>query len=797
MNAQASTISEQKRRTVPPYFTEVKERAHARWNQLEADPDLAGPWQQLFRQVQSPRHVLSELLQNADDAGAKSASARIEGDTFVFEHDGADFNADQFASLCRFGFSNKRKLHTIGFRGIGFKSTFSLGSSVEVVTPTIAVQFSRKRFTEPSWTNGAPEIHVTRVSVRIEDAGRKKELQKNLQEWSNSVASLLFFQSIQRLSISGTAIERKVVGPGPVPDSELVTLTGAGSRMLIIVRSEEEPFPIEAMDEVRQERIGGDDDFSLPPCRVELVLGLEGEQRLYVILPTDVRPSLPFSCNAPFVQDPARMGIKDPVISPTNRWLLSRLGRLAAQAMSSWVGSSQLPMDDRVQAYTLLPDPESSDDTIAGECKDQVVESFVKAIPKNVLLTSGGGLTTGDRCIAPPPELYPIWTESELVRLLGTKGQSVLAAEVDGRHRQRLERWKWLTTISKATVLASLENSSAVPKPDGWQSLVSLWAFVQSALPYDWQGQARRKLRILPVEGSDQLASSLVAVRLSANKAQLSEGDWQFISARLKVIDRQWLVHLASPQRPKAKEAEVLWQAARDLLQAIGLDGATSADVLVLRAYQDLLQQKTIPIADLVRLTHVIASLDATVPEDFQYVSRDSHLRQINNGLAADMGGALEMLLPDDYANEHLLHGAYCQDIHSCPQQQWRKWVLSEKSGLRTFIGFEPVRSTFYGWDKLKAFVEERGGEMPTSLTLKTHYFRIDDHDFNEDLFAHWTELAEADSLIWTKVTNLIATDPSASWKSRSNAKVVQPGNTYNHTVHCGDVAASWVTRPA
>src|SRR6201998_1813725 len=129
---------------VPEYFSRIKDGASRRWNQLEADPELAGPWRQLFKQVQSPRHVLSELLQNADDAAATKALVRFEDDVFVFEHNGDDFTDEHFASLCRFGYSNKSNLHTIGFRGIGFKSTFSLGDAVELYTPSLAVRFDRK-----------------------------------------------------------------------------------------------------------------------------------------------------------------------------------------------------------------------------------------------------------------------------------------------------------------------------------------------------------------------------------------------------------------------------------------------------------------------------------------------------------------------------------------------------------------------------------------------------------------------------------------------------------------------------
>ena len=135
----------------PAFYETIRQKAAGRWDQLEQDPELAGPWHQLFKQVQSPRHILSELLQNADDAGATEASVRIENQTFIFEHNGEDFSDEHFASLCRFGYSNKRALHTIGFRGIGFKSTFSLGDCVKLFTPSLSVCFHRRRFTEPHW----------------------------------------------------------------------------------------------------------------------------------------------------------------------------------------------------------------------------------------------------------------------------------------------------------------------------------------------------------------------------------------------------------------------------------------------------------------------------------------------------------------------------------------------------------------------------------------------------------------------------------------------------------------------
>ena len=234
----------------PDYFRSIQERATKRWDQLEADPELAGPWHQLFKQVQSPRHILSELLQNADDAGASEARVSIKNERFVFEHNGEDFIEAHFASICRFGYSNKRALHTIGFRGIGFKSTFSLGDRVELFTPTLAVAFERARFTEPHWIESYYQTSgTTRVEVAIANPLLRREVEKNLDEWLKSPVSLLFFKNIRRLRIGDSEVHWQSLGPGPIAESEWMALDEKTDDSFLLVRSGEEAFPVEALDE--------------------------------------------------------------------------------------------------------------------------------------------------------------------------------------------------------------------------------------------------------------------------------------------------------------------------------------------------------------------------------------------------------------------------------------------------------------------------------------------------------------------------------------------------------------------
>ena len=324
-------------REKPAFFDEIRLRAARRWDQLEADPELAAPWRQLFMQVQSPRHVVSELLQNADDAGATDAAVRIEDGNFIFEHNGGDFTEEHLSSLCRFGYSDKRALHTIGFRGIGFKSTFSIGDQVEVFTPSLAFSFHRSRFTEPRWLEEDVDTHGwTRVRVTIRDVHRQEEVAENLNEWLGNPLSLLFFRTIRAVQIGERTVRWRHIRPGPIADSEWMALDGKEDDEVLVLRSGEEAFPEEALAEIRAERLLPDDDAGdFPPCRVELALGTR--DGLYAVLPTGVETKLPFACNAPFNADPARLKIKDPGISPTNRWLLRRAGELAGSALLQWL----------------------------------------------------------------------------------------------------------------------------------------------------------------------------------------------------------------------------------------------------------------------------------------------------------------------------------------------------------------------------------------------------------------------------------------------------------------------------
>lgn len=790
----------------PTFFFGIQDRARRRWAQLKADPELAGPWIQLFRQVQSPRHVLSELLQNADDAGAHCVNARIEDDVFVFEHDGADFSEADFASLCKFGFSNKRNLHTIGFRGIGFKSTFSLGDPVEVWTPSLHVLFRKDRFTLPEWSDNPEPVSSTMIGVRIEEQGRAKELQKNLDEWAASPASLLFFRNIAELRINDKVVRRQYHDAGPVPGLLGVELAGNITAQLITFRSAEEEFPPEAIEEVKQERITHDID--LPPCSVEIVLGLPGAQRLYVVLPTDVRIDLPFCCNAPFVQDPARMAIKDPAISPTNRWLLRRLGKTAAACMLVWLRTEQLDMEKRADAYRLLLSPMGAQGGLGDDCATLIrdgFQAFIEAEGSSMLLTSGGDLAPPKSCLAVPAALYQVWSPEGLVSIFGRGEQHLLASDVSCEATRRLVGWKWLDLLSEQDALQRLTMDSGVgvrpPRPPAWHQLLALWRFVNDAVKYDYNGSERRSTMIVPVETDLHLHAAAEVVRVSGNPAAVNEGDWRFLSDLLLVVDREWLDFLktaTSDVRDAGPAQGRRFEWLTDLLRVLGLEGSTPIDKVIAQAGQKLRVRQPLDLEDdVVRFTHIVAAINVQVPADFYYATRRLELWPISRGIICADSASIADLLPGEWAKSHLLHLAYATASARCSAEQWRRWARSDKSRLNQFARVESSVKFFWNQRDFEEFLRSRSASSPTSYSYRSRKFEVEDYDFDPDLISHWEQLAASCRDAWVQILAFVLEDDVRFWldTSQAEAREVSQGGNYKKRVDCGAIPAKWLVR--
>ncbi len=779
----------------PSYYENVRTKAAMRWNQLESDPELAGPWHQLFKQVQSPRHILSELLQNADDAGATEASVKVENDVFIFEHNGEDFTEEHFSSLCRFGYSNKRALHTIGFRGIGFKSTFSLGDRVELFSPSLSIAFDRARFTEPKWNDASySSSDLTAVRVAISDSHRKAEVLKNLAEWLKSPVSLLFFKNIRQLQIGEDILKWRMLGHGPVPNSEWLSLSEEGHDRHLLCRSTPENFPEEALTEIRQERLLSEDEQAdFPPSSVDVVLGAEG--RLYVVLPTGVRTNLPFACNAPFVQDPARMKIKDPEISPTNRWLLERIGRLAATSMIAWLRNENSPQAEKANAYSWLPKDEYNDAELEGICADIVTRSFIEEIEgEQILLTESGDLVMSDRCVAIPSPLFDVWSSDQVSEIFDEQKRPAFCQAVSEENKSKLTEHGLLDQVRTNDFLEALRRNK-IPKPESWRQLLNLWCFADPNINnYRFFGK-KGDLQLVPVQGKDFLIAANQSVRLGEKKLLQSDDDWQFIGDRISVVNQNWLRFLAEERRRSEEQgSNEHVVSAYAVLEAVGLGEPSDAAKVIGQVASDFFAVDEVSISDAIRIAQIAAKLGAAINDHFRYVTQDCVLRAVSQTVVFDDDASTELMVPEDWSEAHILHADYTKDFISCSREEWLKWISSGRSGLHTFVPIESKPSGYLYGLKMREEITRRHYVGKFSPKYKDPYFVISDWNFDEEVLEHWEERARAEDDFWARVLEKILVQPNAVWTDKLSASAREyASNGNSKQVIPTDLTPEWI----
>lgn len=86
-----------------------------------------------------------EMLQNADDAGAKRVIVFSVGNDYVLANDGRPFNEQDLLSICRSGASSKQRGSGIGYRGVGFKSATSISTEIIIHSSDTFFTFSKSR----------------------------------------------------------------------------------------------------------------------------------------------------------------------------------------------------------------------------------------------------------------------------------------------------------------------------------------------------------------------------------------------------------------------------------------------------------------------------------------------------------------------------------------------------------------------------------------------------------------------------------------------------------------------------
>lgn len=108
-----------------------------------ADEEYSGIRQIVENLYPDRAHFIYELLQNAEDVGAREAKFMLEPGGLVFEHDGHPFDDKNVEGITNFGKGTKADQEDkIGRFGIGFKAVFAYSETPYIWSPTYAFKIT-------------------------------------------------------------------------------------------------------------------------------------------------------------------------------------------------------------------------------------------------------------------------------------------------------------------------------------------------------------------------------------------------------------------------------------------------------------------------------------------------------------------------------------------------------------------------------------------------------------------------------------------------------------------------------
>ena len=258
--------------------------------------------------------VFIELLQNADDCSSTKILITELNGNIIFANNGRPFDENDVMAICRSGNSNKKRGETIGYRGVGFKSTTYLTDEILIYSDKACFTFSKKICSQKL---SIPEENIPMIRVpllvetidnsiltkvqELEQQGYKtvfvfknakiKEFIEELDQVDNGM--FIFLNSIEECCIQIGAVSKTIsLSRESDKDGCLVSFLGKSTDAWYIVSH-------------KNTSLG----FKYDIVNKRIVACDESEQVYHSYLPTYDKVLFPVKINADFSTDPSRKHI--------------------------------------------------------------------------------------------------------------------------------------------------------------------------------------------------------------------------------------------------------------------------------------------------------------------------------------------------------------------------------------------------------------------------------------------------------------------------------------------------------
>ena len=291
-------------------------------------------------------HLVFELLQNAEDAAAKTARFELSDTQLSFTHDGRPFSEEDLDNITNYFKSAKyEREDKIGRFGIGFKSVFACTESPRIYSPTVAFEIV-DRIVPTAIPRPAASIPPCAGETVIElpfngkmsSADRvRKEIRLGLE--GMPTMSVLHLKNIEvvewRTDAGDSGWMRRVELEDGVVRIDVKRPTGPESRFFLRFRepyTEGSSMHLDVVFELEEKEQRPFEELAVAPAdRFRVVPARTG--RVAVFFPaTKETSNLRFHLHAPFIPELSRASIKK---HDDNVALIGRLAALAAKSLET------------------------------------------------------------------------------------------------------------------------------------------------------------------------------------------------------------------------------------------------------------------------------------------------------------------------------------------------------------------------------------------------------------------------------------------------------------------------------
>lgn len=292
-------------------------------NNFDFDSILAGLYN-------DPSHFIYEILQNAEDEGAKKVRFDLFEDRLDTYHNGKDFDFKDIDGVTGIGISKKKNdLTAIGKFGVGFKSVFAVTETPYISSGKYKIKI--ENFVIPSVVNNNEQVNGTLIKLPFNHKLRSREEVFNLvsEKLANiGLKTLLFLKNIESIqwqtrSSSGN-YSRSSKYFQKIKNTKRVVIKSPG----II----EEYIVIEKPINIGGKKLKVEVAYKLNKGkRGKKIVVSEPNSKLVVFFPTDKPTYLNFVIQGPYKTTPNRENI--PLDDEQNKKIIEETVNLIAKSL--------------------------------------------------------------------------------------------------------------------------------------------------------------------------------------------------------------------------------------------------------------------------------------------------------------------------------------------------------------------------------------------------------------------------------------------------------------------------------